>query len=213
MFNNINCALVLAPHTDDGEFGCGGTLAKLVEEGVKVFYASFSSCEESVPEGFPKDILFHEMICAVQELGILPENVISYNYPVRKFNYQRQEILENIISLKKKINPDLVFIPSLNDIHQDHKVIAEEGVRAFKNNTILSYELLWNIISFKNTCFVELSSIHVEKKIRAIQEYKSQIFRGYSSPEFIKSQAKVRGVQVGLENAEVFEVVRIFSKL
>jgi LmbE family N-acetylglucosaminyl deacetylase len=213
MFNDINCALVLAPHTDDGEFGCGGTLAKLVERGVRVFYVSFSSCEESVPDEFPKDILYHEMLAAVQKLGISKDNVISYNFPVRKFNYQRQEILENIILLKKMINPDLVFIPSLNDIHQDHKVIAEEGVRAFKNNTILSYELLWNIISFNNTCFVELSSDHVEKKNNAIQEYKSQVFRGYSNPEFIKAQARVRGVQVGFDFAEVFEVVRIFSKL
>jgi len=106
-----------------------------------------------------------------------------------------------------------VFIPSLNDLHQDHKVIAEEGVRAFKNSSLLSYELLWNIISFHNTCFFELTLNQVEKKIKAIQEYKSQTFRGYSDPDFIKAQLKVRGVQVGLEYAEVFEVVRIFSKL
>ena len=40
--------LVLAPHTDDAEFGCGGTIAKMVESGSKVFIAAFSACEQSV---------------------------------------------------------------------------------------------------------------------------------------------------------------------
>src|SRR5581483_8652265 len=33
--------LVLAPHTDDGEFGCGGTMARLVEAGAEVRYVAF----------------------------------------------------------------------------------------------------------------------------------------------------------------------------
>jgi LmbE family N-acetylglucosaminyl deacetylase len=34
--------LVLAPHIDDGEFGCGGTIAKLIADRAEVFYAAFS---------------------------------------------------------------------------------------------------------------------------------------------------------------------------
>jgi LmbE family N-acetylglucosaminyl deacetylase len=185
----------------------------MLENGAEGHYVSFSICEESVPDGYPIDILQTELFAATNILGFKKENVHSLRYPVRKFNFHRQDILEDIIKLRKSIRPDLVFIPSLNDLHQDHRVIAEEGVRAFKNNTILSYELLWNIISFNNTCFIQLTSEHVEKKIKAIQEYKSQTFRGYSDPDFIKAQVKVRGVQAGMEYAEVFEVVRIFSKL
>ena len=47
--------LVLAPHTDDGELGCGGTVARLLEEGCEVHFAVFSTCAESVPAGFPAD--------------------------------------------------------------------------------------------------------------------------------------------------------------
>lgn len=210
---NFKKALILAPHTDDGEFGCGGSISRLLEEGVEVHYMSFSICEESVPDGYPKDILQSELETATKILGFDKANVYSLRYPVRKFNYQRQEILEDIIRYRNLIKPDLVFIPSLNDIHQDHKVIAEEGVRAFKNTTILSYELLWNIISYNQTCFIELSKNHLEIKIKAIQAYTSQNNRAYSSAEFLKSQAIVRGVQAGCEYAEVFEVVRIYSKL
>jgi LmbE family N-acetylglucosaminyl deacetylase len=35
MGNDIETVLVLSPHTDDGEFGCGGTIAKMVEQGKK----------------------------------------------------------------------------------------------------------------------------------------------------------------------------------
>ena len=49
--------LVLAPHTDDGEFGCGGSIAKFINEGRQVYYVAFSTAEKSVPAGMPKDIL------------------------------------------------------------------------------------------------------------------------------------------------------------
>ena len=55
--NNIKNVLILAPHTDDGELGCGGTIAKLIEEGSEVYYAAFSVCETSVPEGYTINIL------------------------------------------------------------------------------------------------------------------------------------------------------------
>ena len=128
--------LVLAPHTDDGELGAGGTIAKLIEGGADVYYAAFSTAEQSVPEGFPKDILKTEVKNATFRLGIKPENLIIYNYEVRKLNYVRQEILAGLIQLRKRINPDLVLLPSLNDIHQDHSTVAQEGLRAFKQRTI-----------------------------------------------------------------------------
>ena len=73
-------------------------------------------------------------------IGISPENLIIYNYEVRKLGYVRQEILEELIRLKKSNSFDLVFIPSLHDIHQDHTTIAQEGLRAFKNTTLLGYD-------------------------------------------------------------------------
>jgi len=139
MISNIKNALVLAPHTDDGEFGCGGTISRLVSQGVTVHYIAFSWCEESVPQGFPKDILKSEVKNATSVLGIKPENLHILDYKVRYFTANRQEILEDLIVFRKKINPDLVFIPSVNDVHQDHMTIATEAVRAFKNRNILSY--------------------------------------------------------------------------
>lgn len=208
--NNFNNILILAPHTDDGELGLGGTINYLIKQGKNVVYVAFSTAEKSVPEGFPKDILKKEVKNATSKLGIKPENLIIYNYEVRKLSYVRQEILEDLVKIRKMYNFDLVFIPSLHDIHQDHTTIAQEGLRAFKNTTILGYELIWNNLTFNTQCFVRLKEENVQAKLNALQEYKSQGFRDYLSKEFIFSLARTRGVQVGCEFAEAFEVVRLF---
>src|SRR6185503_2684695 len=61
VIEGIRRALVLAPHTDDGEFGCGGTMARLVDQGADVRYVAFSIATRSLPEGFAPDTLAHEV--------------------------------------------------------------------------------------------------------------------------------------------------------
>lgn len=211
MINGFRDVLVLAPHTDDGELGAGGTIVKLIEQGANVYYAAFSTAEESVPDGFPKDILKSEVKSATLKLGIKPENLLIYNYQVRKLNYARQEILEDLIKLRKKLNPSLILMPCLNDIHQDHSTVAQEGLRAFKQKTILGYELIWNNLTFSTTCFIKLEQHHVQAKYEALQRYDSQRHRDYMGQDFIFSLAKTRGVQIGHEYAEAFEVIRLIS--
>ncbi len=204
--------LVLAPHTDDGELGCGGTIAKAIKAGGDVYYAAFSTAEESVPPGFPKDHLEIEVRAATLKLDIQPAHLIVYKYTVRKLNYVRQEILEAMIQLKEDIQPDMIFLPSTKDIHQDHQTITNEGIRAFKDRTILGYELIWNNLSFNTDCFIEITADHLEKKIAALAEYKTQAGRAYMNPEFIRALAIVRGTQIGMRYAETFEVLRWIIK-
>ena len=208
MTNSFQKILVLAPHTDDGEFGCGASINKWIEEGKEVYYATFSACKQSVLAEFPEDILITEVKTATATLGIPEKNLILFDYEVRTFNYHRQEILDDLIRLRESLNPDLVVMPSLNDIHQDHKTISEEGLRAFKFFSILCYEMPWNNLTFNTTCFSTLEQRHVDKKIEALKQYKSQAHRPYSNPEFIKGLALNRGIQINANFAEVFEVLR-----
>ena len=99
-------------------------------------------------------------------------------------------------------------MPSLNDIHQDHSAIANEGLRAFKNTTILGYELIWNNLTFNTTSFVKLDKKYIQLKSDALKEYVSQGSRDYMSKKFIFALAKTRGVQIGTDYAESFEVIR-----
>src|SRR6201987_6463067 len=123
-------ALVLAPHTDDGECGCGGTMARLVEAGCYVRYVAFSIATRSLPEGFPPDTLAREVREATAELGIAPDQLTVHDFDVRTFPDHRQEILELLIEIWNDWRPDCVFQPSLHDVHQDHQTIATEGLRA-----------------------------------------------------------------------------------
>ncbi len=200
--------IVLAPHTDDGEFGCGGSIAKFLEDGDDVYYFAFSSCEESVPKGMAPDTLVKEVRAATTELGIPSSNLTLFRFPVRKFDEHRQAILEEMVKIGKDIKPDLVMLPSTQDTHQDHNVVAQEGFRAFKRSTMLGYEVPWNNLSFHTSGFVRLEDRHIQKKIDALLHYESQAFRSYASGEFVTSLARVRGTQIGVKFAEVFETIR-----
>ena len=206
--NNVNKILVLAPHTDDGEFGCGGSVARFIEEGKEIYYVAFSTAEESVPEPWPKDILKTEVKEATKRLGISQDNVIIFDFKVRELSYHRQEILEELVKIKNDICPDLVFLPSSNDLHQDHSTVSIEGIRAFKTTTVLGYEIPWNNIEFQAESFIILSEENINTKINALDAYNSQKGKNYANEEFIRSLARTRGVQIGSRYAEAFEVIR-----
>lgn len=67
----------------------------------------------------------------------------------------------------------MVFGPSLNDIHQDHQVVAAEGLRALKKRSILGDEEPWSNIVFESRCFMPLEKRHVYRKIEALKHYES----------------------------------------
>jgi len=204
-FENV---LVLAPHTDDGEFGCGGTMARLIEGGVKVTYAAFSTAAKSVPEGFPRDVLKDEVRAATGVLGIRPEDLKVYDFEVRTFPTVRQDILEEMIVLQRELAPDCVLLPALIDLHQDHKTIAEEGLRAFKRTTVMAYEIPWNNLNFSQQAYVRLEDRHIEKKVEALSCYASQGHRNYLNEDYIRNVGLTRGINIGCDFAEVFEVYR-----
>ena len=203
-----NRVLVLAPHTDDGELGCGGTISRMVEEGRAVYYAAFSTAAESVPPPFPPDILEQEVREGTKELGIPAANLLVYKYKVRHLPHLRQEILEELVRMKREIDPATVFLPSAQDLHQDHQTIHIEGLRAFKTVTVLGYELPWNNLSFDYRHFCVLTRAHVQTKIAALRCYQSQQHRPYTQEDFIWSWARTRGGQIMVEYAEAFDVLR-----
>jgi LmbE family N-acetylglucosaminyl deacetylase len=206
---NSKRILILAPHTDDGELGCGASVAKYIEQGKEVIYIAFSTCSQSLPGHLPKDTLATECKAATKALGI--QKVILFDFEVRRLLFHRQEILEELIKLNKDLSPDTVFIPAKDDVHQDHQVVYAESLRAFKNCNVLGYELPWNNFNFSPNYFEKLNEGHIKTKQAALENYKSQAGRRYMNHEFIKSLATVRGIQSNTDYAEGFEVYRLFS--
>ena len=147
----------------------------------------------------------------MRSLDIPAEQQVVYDYPVRRFSDNRQEILEDLVLLRREWQPELVLFPASTDVHQDHSVIHQEGLRAFKDITLWGYDMPWNQVSFSAQAVVELQRQHVERKWEALQSYKSQLAKDlhYLSWDFTEALARVRGSHVKAKYAEAFEVIRI----
>ncbi len=86
--------LVLAPHTDDGELGAGGSMAPWAAEGNDVRYVAFSACETIQPPDRDPQILRTECAAATATLGIPRENLSILDFEVRHFARDRQAVLD-----------------------------------------------------------------------------------------------------------------------
>lgn len=200
--------LALGAHTDDIELGCGGLLSRLKNEGSEIKTLVFSKSEASLPDSFPRDTLSKEFYSSMSVLGLQDGSTVL-DFPVRKLAEFRQEILEEIIAVRKEYNPDLVLTINSKDSHQDHSVIHIESVRAFRNTNLIGYELPWNQSSAIHNMFVEISEKDLDAKIAMIMRYESQIIlkRPYISPDYVRSAALFRGYQAKMPLAEAYEVI------
>lgn len=191
-------ALILSPHTDDGELGCGGTIAKLVERNWQVHMLYFTACD--------RDVLEEEAQHSGTILGVTHEIL---DFKVRHFPRDRQQVLQTLYDLSRQQSYELVFTPATTDLHQDHGVVTTEAKRAFRSSTLLGYELPWNNLAVTLNGFVALEPRHVERKLAALDCYDSQKHNPYFNPDFFRAVLRTRGVQLATEYAEGFEVIKV----
>lgn len=196
--------LVLSPHTDDGELGAGGSLARFIEEGSEVHYIALSS---------PTPELKNEVKQALRCLDS-DENgahLHMWEFERRTFPTHRQEILDQLYRFNEEHDPDLVLTPSTYDTHQDHETVTNEVKRAFKQATVFGYILRWNCQTIKEDVFIPITEGHVEKKIQALSQYKSQIKlrRKYFNTVFHNFQCVVTGFWLPTGYGEAFELIKL----
>ncbi|MFH0815924.1 MAG: PIG-L deacetylase family protein [Methanobacteriota archaeon] len=205
--------LTISAHADDAHVALGGTMRRLLESGdYDIHYVAFSIAEDSVPKGFPAGIVEKECLAGLALLGVNRNKTKIYKYPVRKLPEYRQEILEILVKMRKELDPSIVFIPSTEDIHQDHIVVSQEGIRAFRRtSSIFGYDFPWNVLYGERlNLFYEISKSQLDRKVKSLQCYKSQIAKMNNclSPNYVRSLAVERGQRIGVDYAEGFEIVR-----
>ena len=198
--NETKRALILSPHTDDAELGCGGTISKMVEDGWNVHVIYFSAVGDRYPN------LVKEATNSGKILGVSNEIL---DFETRFFPRDRQAILQALYDHSRKKSYDIVFTPTTTDIHQDHGVVTSEAKRAFRNCTLLGYELPWNNLEVNLNCFIPLEERHVKKKILALECYDSQKHNPYFNEKFFRSVVKMRGIQLAKDYAEGFETIKM----
>lgn len=193
---NAKTVFVLAPHPDDAEICCGGTIAKLVEGGSDVYVLVFAKDDDRRKE----------FLRASTVLGI--KRGFTFEVPIRNFFKYRQKILDKLIQMRDQYKPDLVIQPSLDDVHQDHIVIANEGVRAFRQVNLIGFETRWSNINFNGHLFVSLTEGQIVKKLKAVSCYKSQSHKPYCQEKYLRGQAEMNGVAINVDYCEVFSMIR-----
>jgi len=202
--------LAVGAHFDDVEIGCGGTIAKHVARGDNVYilvlsniayYDRLKKLRKSKQNGI------YEGRNAAKTLGV--KGFICLNYPKRLFETPPDliEKLEQIIS-EKKI--DTVYCHWINDVHQDHRIVARAIISAARNiPRVLMYRSNWYVPSepFKEDLFVNITPF-IDKKIEAIKEHKTEIKRKPEIVDFVLKQNMSSGSSVGVKYAESFQIVK-----
>ena len=191
-----NKVLAISPHADDIELGCGGTLRKWSQK-AQIKSLIFSTLK------LPRS---EEIKEAHKKLNIFDVTVLDYEN--RIFSEKRQEILQILTDMNREFKPDCVLIPTSTDVHQDHQVIHNEALRAFKHTTILGYEDVWNMYSSNLRLHIKLSPEDIRAKYESALSHKTQASRDYMNVAFITGLATMRGMAIGSDYAEAFEVIR-----
>ena len=180
---------------------------KLLDESNDIYVYTFSHCEESIPSIYSKNILVEEMKNAMAVAGV--KTYTLYDFKVRRFNENRQDILELLVKINNDIDPDVVFLPSVYDTHQDHQVIYNESLRAFKNCSLISYDAPLNSQISEYNLIIPLEQKHVDKKLEIIRQYESQKFRHYSDEEYLLSVMICNGARIQKKYAETFKIIKL----
>lgn len=218
--------LVVAAHPDDEALGCGGTIARHIDQGDTVFTIFVADGVTSRANANQNDLMRRETSAelAREVLGVsknfylgLPDNRLD-SLPLI-------EVIKPIEKIIQDIQPNIVYTHHIGDLNVDHCITHKAVLTACrpmaKNSVqaILSFEIMsstdWafsNSELFIPNYFVDISS-HLEKKMDALGAYSMEMRSAPHSRslEHIKHLACHRGHCVGMSAAEAFQVIRLLD--
>ncbi len=196
--------LFLGAHPDDIELGCGALLAHIAPVS-QVLCVTLSDNQKNPAL---KNVV-QEHYRSMAALGVESESIVVGTFETRHFPRDRQEILEYLYDLNRRHRPDIVFVHTQSDIHQDHGVTTTEAMRAFRGTTVLGFDVLRSSYGFFPHFLVEVTEEDVERKVRALSEYKTYCDLYYFDPQVIRATAIRHGALAERPFAEGFDTVRI----
>ena len=203
-------ALFAGAHLDDVEFGCGGSIAKYLRN-TDVRFLTLTKKTRAADGAIQIVREVSEAFAAAEKLGLSAEQVAIEDLDGQILQYQAQEVREVFLRWRREFDPDIVFVPAREDIHQDHHVVYEEAIRIFRDRTVVGFEVVRSTLSFRPNFYVEITGEQLHRKTEAVMDYQSQLDPAqsaayYFKPEIIRGQALFRGGQCGRELAEAFEI-------
>jgi N-acetylglucosamine malate deacetylase 1 len=204
--------LFVGAHADDIEIGCGGTLLKAFKKN-QIYNFIATDSEYSDENGK----LIRTKLDAKKDIDRCYRNKDIKNIinNEKVFYLENNEILRSkLVRLKKKINPNVVFLPWIHDPHPDHKNLAEAVLSVFKDSeNIFMYRSNWyySVHNFKKNFFSDVTNYY-KYKIKMVLCFKSEIKRTKSIwINKIQNECISNGNIINKKYAEAFEVVKISS--
>jgi len=201
--------LAIGAHPDDIEFGCGGTLIKYAATGhnVSLFVATDGSY------GGESGVRIREQTEALKFLGA--KELFWGDFKDTELEDSRELILK-IEEIVLKVNPDIVFLNYPEDVHQDHRALAQAGVSATRYiKEVLFYEVP-TTQHFEPDIFVDIEGV-LEKKGWLLQLHGSQVnktrVKNLTIVESAQSCANFRGFQGRVKFAEGFKALRVLKEI
>ncbi|HEX6034026.1 MAG TPA: PIG-L family deacetylase [Anaerolineales bacterium] len=199
--------LFLGAHPDDIELGCGALLHHIVRH-TDVLCVTLSDNQKN-PD-LQKVKAEHYESMAV--LGVPGEKIILGPFTTRVFPESRQDILEYFLKLRREFAPDLIFVHSKQDVHQDHLTMTDEALRAFRGITVLGFDVVRSSYGFFPHFLVEITEEDVNKKIEALSKYETYRDRYYFNSEVTRSIMVRHGALAERPFAEGFDILRIVGE-
>jgi LmbE family N-acetylglucosaminyl deacetylase len=196
--------MFLGAHPDDIELGCGALLANIGGR-ADIVCVTLSDNQDN-PELAD---LVDEHKRSMEVLGVPAGSVLLGAFETRNFARDRQQILEYLYQLNREHRPDIVFVHTLADIHQDHGVVTQEALRAFRGTSVLGFDVLRSSHGFFPHFLVEVSQDDVERKLKALAEYKTYGQRYYFDPAVVRATLVRHGALAERPFAEGFDILRI----
>jgi LmbE family N-acetylglucosaminyl deacetylase len=215
--------LVLAAHPDDEVLGCGGTVAKLADEGAIVHVAFladgvFSRAGNQVVK---QKELSARRKAAKKACDILGVKAVSFgDLPDNRMDtIPMLELCRAVEALIAKHRPEIVFTHHVGDLNIDHRRLHEAVATACRPQqghpvkTFLSFEVPssteWQLPgsapAFTPNWFVDISGT-LERKLSALEAYADEL-RAWPHPrsrQAVEHLAHWRGATIGVDAAEAF---------
>ncbi len=199
--------LFVGAHPDDIELGCGAFLHH-VSPHSQVLCLTLSDNQKNPNL---KNVI-EEHMASFEKLGVSEDQIIIEQFETRKFPDKRQEVLEYLLKIRKDFKPDMVFVHTKSDIHQDHNVVTEEALRAYRGTTVLGFDVVRSSYGFFPHFLVEVNQDDVDAKLAALAEYKTYLDKYYFDPALLRATMVRHGALAELPYAEGFDILRIVAE-
>jgi LmbE family N-acetylglucosaminyl deacetylase len=199
--------LFLGAHPDDIELGCGALIHHIAPIS-DVLCVTLSDNQKNPLLRNVVDEHYRSMAI----LGITKNCALFGPFTTRVFPQSRQEILEYFLQLRSDFKPDIIFVHSQQDVHQDHNTMTDEALRAFRGITVLGFDVVRSSHGFFPDFLVEVREEDVNAKIEALAQYETYSDKYYFDSALTRSIMVRHGALAERPFAEGFDILRIVGR-